>query len=197
MFDEDSAQAYAERAQRAYEDGDADRALHLLTEALLRRPADPALLKRRARLLVEMERFGEAERDSVVALRLVPDDPELLLYHGSALVARADFRAALADFERLRDLLPDNANLHVNCAEMALWLGDYAAARAGFGQALALEPTNVAAHFGLARTSALQHRCGESREWLARLVALRNPAAGRLLLDIGEDSCFRWCREQT
>jgi len=52
------------------------------------------------------------------------------------------------------------------------------------------------AHFGLARVCAKERRCAASREWLQRLVALRNPAAGRLLLEIADDSCFRYCREQ-
>ena len=196
MQDEDQAQTFAEWADRAYEDGDAHLALHLLSEALTRRPADPDYLKRRARLLVELERFGEAEQDARLGLRAAPDDPELLLYHGSALVARAEFRAALADFERLRALIPDNANLHVNCAEMALWMGEFATAEAGFAEALALDAANVAAHFGLARVCARQARCVESRAWLRRMLDLHNPAAGRLLLEIGDDACFRPCREQ-
>jgi tetratricopeptide (TPR) repeat protein len=194
MREEDSGQAYGEWAERAYNDGDAQLAVHLLTQALSRRPDDIDLLRRRARLLVELERFAEAECDAAQGLEQVADDPDFLLYHGSALVARAEFRGALADFERLRALLPDNANLHVNCAEMALWLGDYHTAHADFAHALAIDPHNVAAHFGMARVCAMQHRCGQSREWLQRLVDLRNPAAGRLLLEIGDDSCFRWCR---
>jgi predicted Zn-dependent protease len=196
MPEDDQVQALAERAERAYDAGDAPLALELLGRALARRPADPQFLRLRARILVEQERFAEAERDAARGLQAAPDDPELLLYHGSALVGRAAFDAALLDFAHLRDLMPENPNLHVNCAEMALWLDDYAAAEAGFTLALGLDPANVAAHFGLARVCAKGRRCAESREWLQRLVALRNPAAGRLLLEIADDSCFRYCREQ-
>ncbi|HUS15081.1 MAG TPA: tetratricopeptide repeat protein [Chloroflexia bacterium] len=196
MHEEDPAGRFAEQAERAYNEGDVALALHLLTQALARRPGDPILLKRRARVLVDLERFVEAERDAGAGLREAPDDPDLLLYHGSALVARAEFRAALADFQRLRALLPHNANLHVNCAEMSLWLSDFATARSDFEEALVLDPKNVAAHFGLARVAAMQHHCAESRIWLTRLLELRDPAAAPLLLEIGEDSCFAWCREQ-
>ena len=191
---QDDAGHYDQLAERAYRQGDTRLALHLWTQALARRPGDPTLLKQRARLLVELERFSEAEQDAGSGLRQNPDDPDLLLYHGSALVARAEFSGALADFTRLLTLLPDNANLHVNCAEMAMWLGDYPTAEAGFAAALLLDPANVAAHFGMARVQALQGHCAESRVWLRRLVGLRNPLAGRLLLELDHDPCFRRCR---
>ncbi len=191
---QDDARHYDELAERAYQQGDTRLALHLWTQALAQQPGDPALLKRRARLLVELERFSEAEQDAGRGLRAAPDDPDLLLYHGSALVARSEFGGALADFTRLLTLMPDNANLHVNCAEMAMWLGDHPTAAAGFEAALMLDPANIAAHFGMARVQALQGCCAESRDWLRRLVGLRSPLAGPLLLALDDDPCFRRCR---
>jgi Flp pilus assembly protein TadD len=194
MADRNEAEYYADLAERAENEGDPGLALYLWTQAVERRPQDPLLLKGRARLLVALERFTEAEQDAWTGLRHDPDDPELLLYHGSALVARAEFGGALADFSHLLALMPENPNLHVNCAEMSMWLGDYPTATAGFEAALMLDPGNVAAHFGLARVEALGGRCEASRGWLRRLVDLHNPAAGPLLLEMERDPCFRLCR---
>ena len=111
MREEDSGQAYGEWAERAYNDGDAQLAVHLLTQALSRRPDDIDLLRRRpfqwGRYMTKTEdrQFNRCDHFKVVAgldQRLEVARAGNIIFNGLAQHIEADALEQHPDFERAK-----------------------------------------------------------------------------------------------
>ena len=150
--------------QAAYQRGDHDEVLRRTGTILADRPGDDAAHELRARSLLALERFDEAEVEASDAVRLDPDEIRYRELLAEVLAAMGDHRDAADEYHRLSR--GDPAQGAWTLAEARERLG---AAQPRMGvdaarQAVRLDPGNGAAQLALAQGLA---RLGEGREALA------------------------------
>jgi tetratricopeptide (TPR) repeat protein len=135
-------------------------------------------------LLMEANRYEEAETQFARILRERPYELEALYGHGMALASLGRWDHARQRFETLLEHHSDYANAHYGMALVLRQEGDTEHAIQQFERALALNPSDALAHFELANTLAVQGKLPEAASHYAAVVKLE-PNHARALNNLG------------
>jgi Flp pilus assembly protein TadD len=137
---------------------------------------------RRARVLIDLRKYGHAVREARRALRSEPNDPEAHRLLARALWGQNKLRQARASAETAVGLAPQDAHAHSTLAGILYANGDKRGARAHHEQAVTLDPGLACFHTRYARFLLGVYRTSRSprkdlqRSWLEAESALRlNP----------------------
>ena len=144
----------------AVERGDHELVLRLTETELAARPGDDVLHEFRARALLALGRFDEAERHAADAVRLDPDEIRYRELLAQALSAAGAHREAAAEYGRLARNDPRQATWTVAEAQERLGAAQPAMGVEAARKAVRLDPRNGRAQLALSQALA---RTGDAR----------------------------------
>lgn len=160
------------RAEEAYDNGDAEQALHYLQKAIEENPKDAdAYLLKAAIYYVESDYYGEALSNVNSALKYIPKKDK----EWQATAWELRFRIlwqldrtddALADVSKAISLDPDEIDYYQGRGELLYYLERYDESDKDFRQMIAMDDGNTTGYMGLAR-NAIQR--GDNREAINQL----------------------------
>ena len=113
------------------------------SDTVAKRPSNSRARANYAAILVQQQRFTEAETHLRVALALHPDYPEAHVNLGAALCSQGRLTEGIEHFRRAIALQPDYRDAHRNLGEALATMGRNAEAVAAFRQALTTAPDDV------------------------------------------------------
>lgn len=162
-------EAHYVMARAAYADGDRQRALQSVEQALKLRPSwqQGALLK--SRLLAEEDRVAAAAfmRDFV---RQYPDAHDVRLTYARVLISERQFDEARAQFQVLVAANPANASLAFTLGLLSAQMDDFAAADEQFRKALSLGHSDPdAIYYQLGQVNEKLQREDDARRWYGKV----------------------------
>ena len=146
-------------------------ALPLLERALLLAPATAPLRHARARALLALGRFSEAEATATAALALYPQLTALLLLRAEARLAQGAATAALDDAAAAVMAEPGSTAAQALMADALLGLGKFDEAIYLNGLLLRAEPDNVQLRLRLAQSFMRGERHAAAEELLRDIEA--------------------------
>lgn len=146
-----SPPASVEEVRAALEGGDHAEVLRLTDAILAERPGDDASHELRARSLLALERFDEAEQHASGAVRLDPDEVRYRELLAEILAVQGAHRDAAAEYGRLARNDPTQPAWTVAEAEERLGAAQPGASVEAARRAVRLDPSNVDAQLALAR----------------------------------------------
>ncbi len=153
-------------------DGNYDEALNLATRAVELNPSASSGHYLRGKVLVDLSRADDAQREYQLALSLSPDDA-LALYELAILdESMGRTKEEIPLLEHLVRIRPGVANDHFLLGRALLHEGQTAKAEMAFRDAVRLDPNHRAALYSLSRL--LQHQNpAEAEQFTSRFRALR------------------------
>jgi tetratricopeptide (TPR) repeat protein len=157
----------------ALRDGDAVKAIALLTRAVAAHPGDAGMRRNLIRALLAAERFDDVVQEAARALAASPDDADLHHALGTALNGCGQPARASCSFARAIALRPGHAPSWLNRANAATDLDDLAAAEPMYRTALDLDPGLAEAHASLGYALTRQGRLPEAIEACETAIRLR------------------------
>jgi tetratricopeptide (TPR) repeat protein len=113
------------------------------SDTVAKRPSNSRARANYAAILVQQQRFTEAEAHLRAALALHPDYPEAHVNLGAALCSQGRLTEGIEHFRRAIALQPDYRDAHRNLGEALATMGRNAEAVAAFRQALETAPDDV------------------------------------------------------
>lgn len=157
----DSAEAYVERAEERFSQGDLHGAINDTTAALELEPDSVQAYLQRGVARAAHEDIEEAIDDFGQALEREPDNVAALINRGLALYGNRAYEEALADFDHAADVDPEAPEIYANRGIVRFATGDSEGAQADFDKAIELDPESVVAY----ANRAMIHRArGDVRE---------------------------------
>lgn len=135
-------QAKLLRAYINQELGDFEAQLADLNEFIAGNPGNPDLLRWRASVFMESERYAEAEKDIRVLLKYQPG-PELKAYLGLTYYYRSNADSALTIFEEVMAEDPEYGQTYLYATSLALEEEAYDLALQYVNKGLSLDPANL------------------------------------------------------
>jgi len=112
-------------AESLWQRGERDAALNHMEQAVRLSASDPRLMRRLARMYLDLGRVAEAERETLAALEADRESAEVWALRGDCLVNRGDHVGALAAYHRALAIQPDYAEVQIQAAELYRILGRY------------------------------------------------------------------------
>lgn len=156
----------------ARQQGNADLALQLVTEALHANPCHPGILANCALLLREKKKLTEAIAAARMALSYVPDHAEALEQLGGCLLESGQSGEAWTYFKHLTTVRPSHAEGWHGLALIALFENDFLAADQALTQALACHPTSAVLFNTLGNLRKCEGRYAEAKAAYMKAYAL-------------------------
>ncbi|MFN4165190.1 MAG: tetratricopeptide repeat protein [Ferrovibrio sp.] len=157
----------------ARQQGQADKAVQLLSDLISRHPKDVAAI----RLLSAIWReAGQPERSEVLLDGVMPglaEDATLLLEKAQCRIDRQDVGGAIPLLQRAVALAPENPDAHTLLGIALRRNGDRAAALDAFSRAVALNPQDANALNGLGNDCLEKERFPEAVAYYRRAIAAR------------------------
>nr|WP_277346327.1 tetratricopeptide repeat-containing sulfotransferase family protein [Solimonas marina] len=150
--------------------GNLPKALEYIERALALEPQHPLLHLRRARVLLQMSRHGEALRVAEAVATLAPADPAVLAQLAGFHTAANDHARALPFYREARRLDPSDAGVCFNLAATERFVGNIDAAEAAYEAGLRLRPAHHEARYlraGLRRQTPERNHVAELEGLLA------------------------------
>src|SRR5262249_17581671 len=126
----------------------------------------------RARSLIALGRWSDAEAAFAEVVRARPDAPSLWIERGRFYVSRSQPEKAAADFARALDLVPENRETNSPRNEMIL---DLAQSDQAYAELLRLRPNDGHLWTGRGRYQTLHSRWAEAAADFARGIASAPP----------------------
>ncbi|MFN4274854.1 MAG: tetratricopeptide repeat protein [Ferrovibrio sp.] len=157
----------------ARQQGQADKAIQLLSDLIARHPKDAAAI----RLLSAIWReAGQPERSEALLDAVMPglaEDAALLLEKAQCRIDRQDVPGAIPLLQRAVALAPENPDAHTLLGIALRRTGDRASARDAFNKAVSLNPQDANALNGLGNDCLEKERFPEAAAYYRRAVAVR------------------------
>jgi tetratricopeptide (TPR) repeat protein len=157
----------------ALRQGDADRAVRLLGDALRVQPGHRGIGRNLVRALLAAGQFEAVLEQVCAALTVTPDVAELYFARGTALNALGHPARACAAFGRALSLRPDHAPSWLNMGNASADLDDLASAETLYRTAIRLDPALPEAHASLGHVLTMQGRIPDAIEACAAAIRLR------------------------
>ena len=160
------------RAEEAYDNGDAEQALHYLQKAIEENPKDAAAYLLSAVIYyMESDYYGEALSNVNSALKYIPKKDKEWQATAWELRSRILFQLdrtddALASISKAISLAPDDIDYYYSRGELLYYLERYDESDKDFRQMIAMDDGNTTGYMGLAR-NAIQR--GDNREAINQL----------------------------
>jgi|GEM_PF-4657978 len=123
-------------------------------------------------LLINLERYDEAEAMFRRVLAAAPDRAETFMELGALEFARGRYEEALQLYHRAMQLNPDLPGIYFNLGLLYRALGRTEDARAAYEEALRRDPDSAPAMNNLANLATLKGEMAQARDLLARAVEL-------------------------
>ncbi len=161
--DED-ALAFAHRGRAWKEEGESERALRDLTEAIRLDPNTSAWFSNRGMVYDELGEYDRAIRDYDEAIKLDPKDAQAYNHRGRAYKAKKDYDQAISDYSRAVGLDPKLADAYFNRGNAYKVKKDYGLAVRDYNEAVRLDPGWPDAYFNRANA----HRARKAYEHAVR-----------------------------
>ncbi len=112
-------------AESLWQRGEREAALKHMEAAVRLSASDPLLMRRLARMYLDLGRVEDADRQSLAALEADRQSAEVWALRGDCLVQRGDHAAALAAYHRALALQPDYPDVQLQAAELYRLQGRY------------------------------------------------------------------------
>jgi Tfp pilus assembly protein PilF len=148
--DNRDAFAFAHRGRAWLEDGEPERALRDLNEAIRLDPQTAAWFATRALIYDDLREPDRAIRDYDEALRLDPQDAQSYNNRGVAYKADGQYARAVRDYTEALRLDPNFCDAYFNRANAQKALKEYDRAVRDYGEAVRLDPDFTDAYFNRA-----------------------------------------------
>ena len=168
------AALYRELSKEFYDEGDDERAEHLLelaTEALEESLAVEDSLETHisvAEVLIEREeRLDEAEDHLLQAKAMITEPSEeahIELHLGEIAMEREEYLEALSHYQRVAEIQPDSASTWYDVAEAHKMLGNFEEAETSYKRAISLEPDNAELYFEFGKMFAENNQMSKAME---------------------------------
>ncbi len=112
-------------AESLWQRGERTAALQHMEQAVRLSASDPRLMRRLARMYLELGRVDEAERQTLAALEADRESAEVWALQGDCLVRRGDQVGALAAYHRALAIQPEYPEVQLQAAELYRLQGRY------------------------------------------------------------------------
>jgi tetratricopeptide (TPR) repeat protein len=112
-------------AESLWQRGERETALVHMEQAVRLSASDPRLMRRLARMYLDLDRVTEAERQTLAALEADRESAEVWALRGDCLVKRGDHLGALAAYHRALAIQPDYPEVQLQAAELYRIQGRY------------------------------------------------------------------------
>jgi tetratricopeptide (TPR) repeat protein len=112
-------------AESLWHRGEKEAALKHMEQAVRLSASDPRLMRRLARMYLDLGRTADAERQTLAALQADRESAEVWALRGDCLVIRGDHANALAAYHRALAIQPDYPEAQLQAAELYRILGRY------------------------------------------------------------------------
>ncbi len=112
-------------AESLWQRGERDLALKHMEQAVRLSASDPRLMRRLARMYLDLGRVAEAERQTLQALEADRESAEVWALRGDCMVNRGDHVGALAAYHRALAIQPDYPDVQIQAAELYRIMGRY------------------------------------------------------------------------
>ncbi|MGV3485286.1 MAG: tetratricopeptide repeat protein [Planctomycetaceae bacterium] len=112
-------------AESLWQRGERDAALKHMEQAVRLSASDPRLMRRLARMYLDLGRVAEGERQTRAALEADRESAEVWALQGDCLVIRGDQIGALAAYHRALAIQPDYPDVQLQAAELYRIQGRY------------------------------------------------------------------------
>ena len=142
-------QEIAEKAFKATENGDFERAEEYWTQLIDRFPSNPAVWSNRGNIRVGQNKLDGAIADFNQAIKLAPDAPDPYLNRGTALEGEGRYQEAIADYNRVLEINPEDAMAYNNRGNAEAGEKRWEEALADYQKAVDIDP-----NFAFARANA-------------------------------------------
>jgi Tfp pilus assembly protein PilF len=112
-------------AESLWQRGEREAALQHMEHAVRLSASDPRLMRRLARMYLDLGRMAEAERQTLAALESDRESAEVWAIRGDCLMHRGDHLGALAAYHRAMAIQPDYPEVQLQAAELYRIQGRY------------------------------------------------------------------------
>lgn len=164
MTPQQQAENAYRKAVAMVQQGRTKEAVDELTHALQLDPRHTAARQTLVGLLLEANRFGEAERKLQEGLAIAPEQPDLVMILARLQVERGDVRGGLASLERALPYASENADYQAFLAALLQREGRHREAIAHYLLALRNAPQTGVWLMGLGISLQAENRLPEARE---------------------------------
>src|SRR6266852_1228420 len=154
--------AFARRGRAWQEEGELERALKDLNEAIRLDPDTPGFFGNRGKVYDELEEYDRALRDYSEALRLDPKDAQTYYYRGVVYKALKETKKAITDYSEAIRLDPKWSSPYFNRANVYKAQKDYDKAVSDFSEAIRLDPKWTDAYFNRGNVYKSQKEYGKA-----------------------------------
>ena len=159
------------------QNGDSERALTVVTDALLILPDDTALLFLRARILEKLGRLDQARRILSIVERTLPNDPDVLLLKARLAAGAGDRNQAVQILARALELNPGRQDLRNAYGELLLQVGDGQAGREILNSQLESDPESLPSLEILLKDAVASGSWEKAGEYSTRILDQRRDLA--------------------
>ena len=146
----------------AYQSGQNESAVELMTRAVHLKSDDPNSLNNLGLALQRLKKHDEALAIYHRSLKINPDSPQAQYNCGNALLALGKYDDAIINFRRALTLDPNNINFHLNLGNALKAKGEFDEAIASYRHALAMNPRFADAWNNLGAAQAAQEQWDEA-----------------------------------
>lgn len=168
MTPQQQAENATRKAVAMVQQGRTKEAVDELTHALQLDPRHTAARQTLVGLLLEANRFGDAERKLQEGLAIAPEQPDLVMILARLQVERGDVRGGLASLERALPYASENADYQAFLAALLQREGRHREASAHYLLALRNAPQTGVWLMGLGISLQAENRLPEAREAFSR-----------------------------
>ncbi|MBT3990640.1 MAG: tetratricopeptide repeat protein [Rhodospirillaceae bacterium] len=136
----------------SHQKGRDEYAAQLIGKALAIKPSEPAINTNMAIVLNTLQRWPEAERAAIAAIKAVPEHAEAYNNLGRALAAQNKYVEAEVAYDKAIEYAPNNAAAENNLGHLHMQQGRYELAEGAFLRAIEIDGTFLLAFSNLATT---------------------------------------------
>lgn len=174
-----------EEALRLASDGDLEGALPMLDKAVAAEPEDVERRETLAKVLYQLKRYEEAEKQAQAAIELSPEtvEPRMVLY--STHMARGDLAAAHEVLAAAREVDPGNVQVLEQVGFVAAEAGKNDEAVAAYEELTRMSPDNTEAWLSLADLYAGMGQNEKSEAAYQRVAELDPANAHQVFFNLG------------
>lgn len=167
-IDERNKKAYMGLAESERAMGNNSKALQSFLEASKRDPSDAEPILAAAQLLMEMNKYDDADRQIRRVIAINPNYPRAYFYLAKVLFAKGNFSEALANAKKEKEKNPFVADAYILTAEILFANKQYGECAAEYSQAIKLRPQSA----GIYVKSAQCYRLADSLEIAEDMLSL-------------------------
>ncbi|MFO7865749.1 MAG: tetratricopeptide repeat protein [Candidatus Aminicenantes bacterium] len=161
-----------EKAQKALQEGEYERAIQLCQEGLEESPNDYQLNFILARAYAFSGEYKKAGEAGDILLSLFPENTDVLLFMARLNAWDKNYQEAAQGYRLVLEIQPGNLEARIGLAELAAWQGKYREAVQLYQEILVDDQQNHQAVFRLGQVYLWQGNRQKAREYFRRALSL-------------------------